>query len=62
MSDTETKTFDAKIKTLGDSIAALSLKDAVDLADYMKDTYGIEAAAGGGMMMAAPAGDAAPAA
>ncbi len=62
MSDTETKTFEAKIKTLGDSIAALSLKDAVDLADYMKDTYGIEAAAGGGMMMAAPAGDAAPAA
>jgi len=62
MSDTETNTFDAKIKSLGDSIAALSLKDAVDLADYMKDTYGIEAAAGGGMMMAAPAGDAAPAA
>jgi len=62
MTATEAKTFDAKIKTLGDSIAALSLKDAVDLADYMKDTYGIEAAAGGGMMMAAPAGDAAPAA
>jgi len=52
MTATEAKTFDAKIKTLGDSIAALSLKDAVDLADYMKDTYGIEAAAGGGVMMA----------
>ncbi len=63
MSDTETKTFDAKIKTLGDSIAALSLKDAVDLADYMKDTYGIEPAAGGAVMMAAAGGgDAAPAA
>ena len=62
MTATETKTFEAKITTLGDSIASLTLKDAVDLADYMKDKYGIEAAAGGGMMMAAPAGDAAPAA
>jgi len=63
MSDTETKTFDAKIKTLGDSIAALSLKDAVDPADYRKETYGIEPAAGGAVMMAAAGGgDAAPAA
>ena len=62
MTATEAKTFDAKIKTLGDSIAALSLKDAVDLADYMKDTYGIEPAAGGAVMMAAAGGDAAPAA
>ena len=63
MTATEAKTFDAKIKTLGDSIAALSLKDAVDLADYMKDTYGIEPAAGGAVMMAAGGGgDAAPAA
>ncbi len=61
MSD-ETKTYDAKITTLGDSIAALSLKEAVDLADYMKDTYGIEAAAGGAVMMAGPAAAAAPAA
>ena len=53
MTATETKTFEAKITTLGDSIASLTLKDAVDLADYMKDKYGIEAAAGGGMMMAA---------
>ena len=61
MSD-ETKTYDAKITTLGDSIAALSLKEAVDLADYMNDTYGIEAAAGGAVMMAGPAAAAAPAA
>ncbi|MFM1823642.1 MAG: ribosomal protein [Planctomycetota bacterium] len=61
MSD-ETKTYDAKITTLGDSIAALSLKEAVDLAGYMKDTYGIEAAAGGAVMMAGPAAAAAPAA
>ena len=53
---TEAKTFDAKITKLGDEIAGLTLKEAVDLADYMKDTYGIEPAAGGAVMMAAPAG------
>ncbi len=57
MSDEATKTFDAKIAKLGDEIAALTLKEAVDLADYMKDTYGIEPAAGGAIMMAGPAGD-----
>ena len=64
MTATETKTFDAKITQLGDSIASLSLKDAVDLADYMKDKYGIEPAAGGAVVMAGGAGggDAAPAA
>jgi len=53
---TETKTFDAKITKLGDEIAGLTLKEAVDLADYMKDAYGIEPAAGGAVMMAGPAG------
>lgn len=52
-SESSGKTFDAKIKDLGDQLAGLTLKEAVDLADYMKDTYGIEAAAGGGVMMAA---------
>lgn len=61
MSDTATKTFDAKVKDLGDKIAMLTLKEAVDLADYMKETYGIEPAAGGAVMMAA-AGDGAAAA
>ena len=51
---TETKEFDKAIKDLGDKISALSLKDAVDLKDYLKDAYGIEPAAGG-MMMAGPA-------
>ncbi|MBL9120310.1 MAG: 50S ribosomal protein L7/L12 [Phycisphaerae bacterium] len=55
----DTKTFDSKITGLGDSIAALTLKEAVDLADYMKDKYGIEPAAGGAVMMAAGAGAAA---
>lgn len=49
-------TVDSKISALGDSLAALSLKDAVDLGKYMKETYGIEAAAGGGVMMAAAGG------
>jgi large subunit ribosomal protein L7/L12 len=44
------------IKTLGDKIVGLTLKQAVDLAAYLKDEHGIEPAAGGGMMMAAPAG------
>ncbi len=58
----DTKTFDAKVSGLGDSIASLTLKEAVDLAEYMKVTYGIEPAAGGAVMVAAAAGDAAPAA
>ncbi len=56
MSEEATKTFDEKITKLGDDIAGLTLKDAVDLADYMKDTYGIEPAAAGAVMMAGPGG------
>lgn len=51
-----TKTFDQKIKDLGDQLAGLTLKEAVDLGDYMKETYGIEAAAGGAIMMAGGGG------
>jgi large subunit ribosomal protein L7/L12 len=43
-----------EIKDLGDKIVALSLLDAQSLSTYLKDTYGIEAAAGGGGMIAAP--------
>jgi large subunit ribosomal protein L7/L12 len=53
---TATKEFDAAISKIGDKIAGLTLTQAVDLADYMKDTYGIEPAAGGAVMMAGPAG------
>ena len=49
------------IKTLGDKLAGLTLKQAVDLADYLKETYKIEPAAGGVVMAGGPAG-AAPAA
>jgi len=43
------------IKQLGDKIVGLTLKQAVDLAAYLKDTHGIEPAAGGAVMMAGPA-------
>ena len=52
MSDEATKTFDDKISKMGDDIAGLTLKEAVDLADYMKETYNIEPAAGGAVMVA----------
>jgi large subunit ribosomal protein L7/L12 len=54
----ETKTFDAKISTLGDSIASLTIKEAVELTDYMKVTYGIEPAVGA-VVVAGDAGAAA---
>ncbi len=54
--ETAVKEFDAKVTKMGDEIAGLTLKEAVDLADYMKDAYGIEPAAGGGVVMAGPVG------
>ena len=48
----------AEIKELGDKIAGLTLKQAVDIANYLKEAHGIEAAAGG-VAIAAPAGGAA---
>ncbi len=51
----ETKEFSADIKELGDKIVALTLMQAKDLGDYLKDVHGIEPAAGGAVMMAGPA-------
>jgi large subunit ribosomal protein L7/L12 len=50
--------FAAEIVELGDKLAGLSLKQAVEVANYLKEKHGIEAAAGGAVMMAAPAGGA----
>jgi large subunit ribosomal protein L7/L12 len=47
--------FTETIKSLGDQLVKLTLKDAVDLAGYLKETYNIEPAAGGAVMMAGPA-------
>jgi large subunit ribosomal protein L7/L12 len=44
------------IKQLGDKLVGLTLKQAVDLAGYLKETHGIEPAAGGAVVMAGPAG------
>ena len=46
----------AELQSLGDQLAGLTLKQAVDLATYLKETHGIEAAAGGAVMMAGPGG------
>jgi len=51
------------IQSLGDQIANLTLKQAKELSDYIKEKYKIEPAAGGAVMMAGPVGGgAAPAA
>jgi large subunit ribosomal protein L7/L12 len=51
----ETKKWSSKVKKLGDDIVALTLMQAKELGDYLKDEYGIEPAAGGAVMMAGPA-------
>ncbi|MEM9420589.1 MAG: 50S ribosomal protein L7/L12 [Planctomycetota bacterium] len=56
MSEEATVEVSAEIKTLAESIVGLSLKDAVDLADYLKAEYGIEPAAGGAVMVAGGGG------
>ncbi|MEM1108848.1 MAG: 50S ribosomal protein L7/L12 [Planctomycetota bacterium] len=43
---------EAAIAELGDKLVGLTLKDAVELADYLKETYNIEPAAGGAVMVA----------
>jgi large subunit ribosomal protein L7/L12 len=43
-----------KVKKLGDDIMALTLMQAKELGDYLKDEYGIEPA-GGAVMVAGPA-------
>lgn len=55
--ETATVEYSAAAKEMGDKIAGLTLKEAKELGDYLKDEHGIEAAAGGGaVMMAGPAG------
>lgn len=56
MSEAATAEIAPELKELGDKIVALSLKQAKELSDYIKDEYGIEPAAGGGVVMAAPSG------
>ena len=57
MSD-ETATIEvsSEIKSIGDQIAELTLKQAKELSDYLENEYDIKAAAGGAVVMAGPAG------
>ena len=48
-----------RIKELGDKLSGLTLKQAVEVASYLKEAYGIEAAAGGVAVAAAAGGGAA---
>ena len=48
------RSWDSDIKEIGDKIVAMTLLQAKELGDYLKEEHGLEAAAGG-MMMAAPA-------
>jgi len=49
-----TTQFSDSTKDLGEKIIGLTLKEAKELSDYLKEVHGIEPAAGGGVMMAAP--------
>jgi large subunit ribosomal protein L7/L12 len=53
--DVADRQFSAMSVELGDKIVALTLKEAKELSDYLADVHGIKPAAGGAVMMAAPA-------
>jgi large subunit ribosomal protein L7/L12 len=53
---TATLEFAETTKKLGDQIVGLTLKEAKELSDYLKEVHGIEPAAGGAVMVAGPAG------
>jgi len=50
----EAKQFSDETRKLGDQLAALTLKQAVELSEYLKSEYGIEPAAGAAVVAAAP--------
>jgi large subunit ribosomal protein L7/L12 len=58
----QAKNWSEDTKKLGDAIVKLTLMQAKELGDYLKEEYGIEPAAGGAVMTAGPAAAAAEAA
>ncbi len=56
MSEAPAKEFSAAIKETGDRIAGMTLIQATELLEYLKEKYDIEPAAGGAVMMAAMPG------
>lgn len=57
MAEAPVKEFSGDITTLADKLVGMSVKDAQSLVDCLKDVHGIEPA-GGGVVMAAAAGEA----
>ncbi len=55
----ETREWSASIKEIGDKIVALTLMQAKELGDYLKEVYGIEPAAGAVAVAAMPGAGAA---
>ena len=53
----EAKKWSSEIKKIGDKIVGLTLMQAKELGDYLKEEYGIEPAAGGAVMVAGPAAE-----
>jgi large subunit ribosomal protein L7/L12 len=51
--------YDGATKEMGDKIVGLTLLEAKKLADYLENVHGIKPAAGGAVMMAGPAPEAA---
>jgi large subunit ribosomal protein L7/L12 len=51
----ESKSWSADIKKLGDAIVGLTLMQAKELGDYLKEEHGIEPAGGGVVVAAGPA-------
>ena len=57
VADAPATEFSDATKEMGDKIVGLTLKEAKELSDYLKEVHGIEPAAGGGaVVMAGPAG------
>jgi len=55
MADAPAKEFSAETKALAEKIVALTLKQAQELVDCLKDESGIEPAGGGAVVWAGPA-------
>jgi len=51
--DEAIRQFSAQAKELGDKIVSMTLKEAKELSDYLKEVHGIEPAAGGAPVMMA---------
>jgi large subunit ribosomal protein L7/L12 len=56
MGETVTREWSANIKEIGDKFVGLTLMQAKELGDYLKEVHGIEPAAGAVAVAAMPAG------